>query len=520
MELPTDNRPSSSIPLPVTADNNSDRFRSGQYPSSLEITHKGFCDETPIRKVPVEIWVEIFSESCGLWVGYGSVSVPTLAFSQTCSFWRAITLSTPKLWSKLNLHLGIDKRGLQDLFSLYLDRSYPSHLVLEVRAAGTPTARGLAIFWMLMDASYRWREAKLDFAWASGPNGSISSQLEAYLRSHPVQFDNLETLELLRDLKPYPAYHRFLPTTLKGSTALRLVKMEGFLKEYAQAFAHLNEIHLDLNDIQDLADCFTVCGQLRRARLAPRACNFDPILSNDSKIIHHQLSSLECDFTYPEDLNAVLSSLVLPALVTLKVSLELPSLEVSEYFINLSRTLESIKSMIVESSCTLRELELWEGLIPSSRSPPDQPLMELLNLTPMLTRLTLCAQRYSVLSDKLFRSLTLSSSLTTALLPLLEVFHIYIIDDPDFYHSEDGSPLSNEPLPDPEVVAMMVSSRRSEVSRTRLKSFKFDVTLDPRTVPSADAWIKSFTDRALPRLRELEVGGLELVVQLEMEKLF
>jgi len=224
MELPTDNRPSSNIPLPVIADISLDRFRSGQYPSSLEITYKGF--------VPVEIWVEIFSECCGLWIGFpnGSISVPTLAFSQTCSFWRAITLSTSKLWSKLNLHLGIDRHGLQDLVSLYLDRSYLSHLVLEVRAAGTPTVRGLAIFWMLMDASYRWQEAKLDFAWASSPNGSISSQLEAYLRSHRVQFDNLETLELSRDWKPYPAYHRFLPATLKSSTALRLVKMEGFLK--------------------------------------------------------------------------------------------------------------------------------------------------------------------------------------------------------------------------------------------------------------------------------------------------
>jgi len=74
--------------------------------------------------------------------------------------------------------------------------------------------------------------------------------------------------------------------------------------------------------------------------------------------------------------------------------------------------------------------------------------------------------------------------------------------------------LSNEPLPDPEAVTMIVSSR------TQLKSFKFDVILDPRIVPSADAWTKSFTDRALPRLRELEVGGLELIVQLEMEKLF
>ncbi|THU92601.1 hypothetical protein K435DRAFT_612270, partial [Dendrothele bispora CBS 962.96] len=93
-----------------------------------------------IRKVPPEIWIEIFTLYCGeydlLIDKEANISAPTLTLSSVCSRWRDLAISTPELWSHMSIHLQTTGKGygVQPLARLFTDRSRPSPLSLKLEA--------------------------------------------------------------------------------------------------------------------------------------------------------------------------------------------------------------------------------------------------------------------------------------------------------------------------------------------------------------------------------------------------
>ncbi|KAK7472120.1 hypothetical protein VKT23_000241 [Stygiomarasmius scandens] len=484
---------------------------------------------SPLRKVPAEIWIEIFSEYIqvdgSLWMSWDFDEIrvwsSALPLSQTCSFWRAIALSAPKLWSSLSLDLSGDKHGLGDLVQLHLRRSDPSPLMLDMYSLrGAPSTRGWAIFWNLVNTSRsRWLSVKMDIPWE--PSGcNISPQKDV---RNQFQFDILRELEVSEDFdlndSGNPPYHELAYMMIKGSPLLRLLKVQGLYKTLAHSFVNLNEIHLKLIGMQELVDCFTLCPQLCKATLFSFYLPYEdrPLFPLPTKITHHKLSCLELEFIEPDEATAILSSLVLPSLITLNVKFDLQSffernddpeleyLRLSSVFV----AMESLKTMVTQSSCPLEELELGAGFIACGQGASDRALIELFALTPKLTRLRIDAQRYSTFSDKFFQSLTFSAPSVTAqkdLLPLLKVLHLRIVDVPQF-HGEG-------PLPDPDLIFTMVNSRRVKGCTAQLKMFHFSIQVDPHVTPRADEWVQFFTTITEPRLRDLEADGLGLSLRV------
>ncbi|KAL0063517.1 hypothetical protein AAF712_009614 [Marasmius tenuissimus] len=94
------------------------------------------------RRIPVELWVQIFARlysmtedeypltlhtSQGVWMA------PAIALSQVCSRWRGILLSTPALWTSIDISLSSLPPSSQRLLELYLRNSkqHPLHVKLQ-----------------------------------------------------------------------------------------------------------------------------------------------------------------------------------------------------------------------------------------------------------------------------------------------------------------------------------------------------------------------------------------------------
>ncbi|THU82283.1 hypothetical protein K435DRAFT_691803, partial [Dendrothele bispora CBS 962.96] len=109
---------------------------------------------SPIRRLPVEILLEIFSIVCSESGGHLSmpktrkkprqprdhcvITATTLSLSQICSFWRDIVKDSPHLWSTLAVNLAlitdIEGDGILALVHLYITRSSSFPLTLDIFA--------------------------------------------------------------------------------------------------------------------------------------------------------------------------------------------------------------------------------------------------------------------------------------------------------------------------------------------------------------------------------------------------
>ncbi|KAK7469050.1 hypothetical protein VKT23_003543 [Stygiomarasmius scandens] len=96
----------------------------------------------PVRKLPVEILLEIFSYACvqnpSLSITSANyedkLSMPTFHIARTCSQWRKIALSNPGLWSNITVDLAQRSWNVRDLVKLYLHRSGSTLLTLSIKA--------------------------------------------------------------------------------------------------------------------------------------------------------------------------------------------------------------------------------------------------------------------------------------------------------------------------------------------------------------------------------------------------
>ncbi|KAK7032082.1 hypothetical protein VNI00_013451 [Paramarasmius palmivorus] len=141
------------------------------------------------RRLPIEIWDEVFSLICLIdgfslslpaTCGDGSAGATTLTLSQVCSLWRDVVTNTPKLWSSFALSITKISVPIQGLLSHYLRRS--ANHPLKIRAyhrdrgiyedeedsdddllAAAVGKHGIIAFRMLMSHCTRFQELELAF---------------------------------------------------------------------------------------------------------------------------------------------------------------------------------------------------------------------------------------------------------------------------------------------------------------------------------------------------------------------
>ncbi|KAK7456502.1 hypothetical protein VKT23_010753 [Stygiomarasmius scandens] len=113
----------------------------------LSVLEKNF-----IRWLPSELLMEVFLWCCVSGNNPTTERHPTFVLSHVCSRWRNIALSTPKLWSRLGLHLSTGKDGsVKRLLSM----CYFTELFLE-RSGETPLDVALEVPSRHVDAALEW----------------------------------------------------------------------------------------------------------------------------------------------------------------------------------------------------------------------------------------------------------------------------------------------------------------------------------------------------------------------------
>ncbi|KII86350.1 hypothetical protein PLICRDRAFT_286421 [Plicaturopsis crispa FD-325 SS-3] len=115
-------------------------------------------------ELPPEIWAEIFS-----YQEDGDTFRPDCApllHAQVCRHWRAICLSTPRLWSSLTIHFHRRNSDSQlALTKLYLERSREHPLSIELHIGRDSKDRSFVE--ALIPHSHRWLNVELMMPWSS-----------------------------------------------------------------------------------------------------------------------------------------------------------------------------------------------------------------------------------------------------------------------------------------------------------------------------------------------------------------
>ncbi|KAK7448878.1 hypothetical protein VKT23_013610 [Stygiomarasmius scandens] len=427
---------------------------------------------SPVRKIPVEIWTEIFSifleDSCNLHITYYKISLPTLRLSHVCGFWRTIVMSTPKLWSNLDVNIMHGRDEMVEAVSFYLDRSKTAPLCLKLTALTKyghevyPDrfgSRSWQAFKLLLDVHTRWFKVKLNFRWQV----LNDREIEGHLKTMSTYCNILQSFSITMGdtSSPEPCPHLF--RLLERAPQLQSFSSNYFDKSFTLSFYNLVDISVGSLLAEDMLFYLSICPKLERADFA--VVNFNRH-ANARPVCHTRLCSLKCFFESDIAIADTFMGLTLPALSRLELSTRGNQRE--------NRT--SLQDLLLRSRCPLKYLNL-----DSDTFTCDQELAEILSLTPKLTHLEL--DPYHGLTTASFQSLTLEDG-KLPLLPQLESFHSQLYP----------------PFPEPEAILLMVKSRGQN---KRLESFTF---IAEYYLTLVDQWERGqwLTSRAEPGLQILE----------------
>ncbi|KAK7031289.1 hypothetical protein VNI00_013543 [Paramarasmius palmivorus] len=152
--------------------------------------------QSAVRKVPFEIWREIFTEVClaspvgSFWISTATnrepiVSLPTWDLSHVCSTWRRIVQDCPALWSSITVNLHNLNPDISIPLQTYLINSKDHPLNIEIvfdrcnrsKPDGPPfwlTANGRTALFMLVGHASRWKELSLSVESGTAPEILLS----------------------------------------------------------------------------------------------------------------------------------------------------------------------------------------------------------------------------------------------------------------------------------------------------------------------------------------------------------
>ncbi|KAK7473291.1 hypothetical protein VKT23_001387 [Stygiomarasmius scandens] len=365
----------------------------------------------PVRKLPLEILTEIFERCCedgGLLIyrfgDEGAVATPALSLSQTCSYWREVLLSQPKLWSKLyiNLIMG-DRTRIKSLVDLYLTRSEGGpglNLDISARTRGgnllvTLGFAAWSIFISLLEASGRWLEASFYIRW--------DLYLAMKVDSLGLDCDNLQSLSLKWQSDYHPTITPPFFRALVDTPSLRSLTLQSFCPDFPFAYQNLQKFESRFFVLSDLSSFLAAYPEIEDM-VVDIDHDPDPDLEEtpDSgdlgvpRVIFGNIRSLRYHTVHPEFIYKVIPNFTFPALTML----DLHCFWATEWQHAMT---ESLKTMLQSLGRQLNTLKLRGRLVEN-----DQELINVLSLAPAVRAFTLDPWRcyQNILTDKFFRDLS------------------------------------------------------------------------------------------------------------------
>ncbi|KAF5340424.1 hypothetical protein D9758_013547 [Tetrapyrgos nigripes] len=490
---------------------------------------------SPIRKVPFELWSEIFALAifslpgcCSLQITYEDITAPVLELSHVCSLWRAAAISTPVLWSNMDVNLA-DVTRIEKIVHLYLRRSEGSLLQLKLCAlddfdngieALTPC--GWHVFEMLLEVSNRWSHAAFEFWWELLDDKKIEDKLKTlswnceFLQSFNVDF-NGDIPENAEDAAQSPRLFQLL----KRAPRLQILGLAPLRKWFLLPFAQLQDL-ASISRVDDVLSCFTMCSNLQKLDLV--IINFSRRTLPDTRRIEHtKLRSLtwRLHSSHGPDIHSLL---FLPSLTELAFSTP-----VDYKLQDAPRLCSSIQDFLrTHSKCQLKSLKLGAGFYIS-----DEDLLQMLSLIPTITHLELSSCEFRGFMPPFFKGLTLRIADTGndsagILLPRLTNLHISIDERIGYGILWKPIPLqwsNGFPFPHPNDILSMLESRRKSVEDSQgqtslLESFNLEVYLNRvRDDCSVKDWTTVWFGQKLgSHLKTLATEGLKLKLRISSFK--
>ncbi|KAF5371799.1 hypothetical protein D9758_003382 [Tetrapyrgos nigripes] len=479
---------------------------------------------SPNRRVPVEIWTQIFQTSIsplsspGLTVNEdGILLTPTLNLTHVCATWRAVVISMPGLWSNLDLVLENDPETdsrLANTVPIYLQRSQTSPLRFKLNAVREPGdddddddeveigPAGWGVFKRLLEVSDRWLAVELNMAWSIANHSNLGNILKAFQDN---QCNILQSLSI-----DFGGTHEFdeseesprLFELFARAPQFKSLRLEEFDPSFALPFSQLRELTVDSIFGEQIMLPFEMCHNLLKLDITVESLEDYHIYSGFFEECMPVLSSLRCSlFSCVSNAHPIFPCLSLPALRHLELSADY------SYGVEACQALSyNLKDLILRSSCQLSTLKLAIfGL-------SDQDIIQILLQTPQLAHLELGALHSRGFTTSLFQHLSLHSNQPGNGLLVLRLTSLLIwIDNRCCQDLEDL-------LPDPKVILAMVQSRRNPEIEG-LTSFGFHVFRHSASAISSrfKDWVSSFSRVAEPGLSALAEGGLELELDLTSE---
>ncbi|KAJ8087704.1 hypothetical protein PM082_006540 [Marasmius tenuissimus] len=447
-----------------------------------------------LRKIPVEVWEEIFTFVCltedtssfycyidaGIPDAKHEIDYSPCVVSSVCSYWRAVALSYPRLWSFIEVHLHNLQWDIRRPLDLFI-KNAQNH-PLSVFISCSPDQKGHT------DTS---RSALELLAKHLGRCETIS----LYIRGNfsVIDFPQPPT-------QSFPLLKAFY-TDLTSARNLIDVQTSGWFWEAIRVAPLLD--HLDMDQFPIVSGAFPyrqvthltlrkppntsppslkdlpLCRNLRTLTLF-HYCRVKQAENPRMRFVHREppndveIPSLRRlviqngHTTFPTYLISLFTWFILPSLEELKIELEDP------IFPPVSQFPTSFLPTFTRSTDSLRKLTLQFSGFPEAADP--SALFDVLKGTPNLIHLELFTQAKNGIIraspvTRLFNALTIqpNSSPESYLLPKLEVLRIH---DPEFLSV------------DPQVLTLMLSMLQSRFRPVGAEGTRTRLTI-PKNAPRA-----------------------------------
>jgi len=474
----------------------------------------------PVRKLPVEILLEIFSLLCTKSPGLSVTSAcrrslvctPTLDIASTCNHWRKIALSNPSLWSNISIDLAYRGLSIPDLVKLYLQRSKSVLLTLTITAFRLDhntmddddrhlkelSQESWEILRSILDEMPRWSRASFDLS------TSIYRSVDEWayhgweedIPDHPSP--NLTHLRLAWEDESGSGdeglndfFHKF-----RSASKLRVLQVPCFQSSFPLPFEKIVEAKLLYHSGHQMRAFLQRCSRLKVLSISQAF--WAQKISSDRPIVSHILESITINLgRLDSKLGKTLSSLDLPNLTSLSLSREPFSNDDAESQRNFSR---SLKQMLDKSQRIL-SLTL-DGFLLS-----DQDLITILPQMKCLRELVLMMGReYNcILTNAFVRALYTPDCDTESPSGLVDgLNHLeFHFKECYFYNHRRQQPPDLQ-LVEPELLITMLESRRSS-----LRHFELHGEIGS---PYSAEWLENFAPegRYRDRLFALHANGLRI----------
>lgn len=367
-----------------------------------------FSVRAPIRKLPLEILINIFELACSSHVGLNSLSrnrrgvvpVATLVLSHICSRWRNLVVSVPALWSCFEFdYTQLGHLDSESLIHLFLERSRSHILDFALHVSDQSSLNCHKSDFFSIQNCARWRSVVID-----GPALSLnSSENQHSMRgfstnprcsSRRTQSALLDTVLplLFASQRTFPEL-RDLQVSSIESSPLSTMRFLGFSPSFSVTCPKLRSLvlhNLDTIDFRFTQPCpaveyvalrgisATCASQILMSSLnvrdiilnvtrVGRACEWKPHTFHCARMLEIQ--------TLDKGMWPMLDSFTMPALTHLRfispMHMELPSALAT-----------SLVSLLTRSRAFLTHLTLHSICFRTSRE-----ILQLLHLLPTLTYL-------------------------------------------------------------------------------------------------------------------------------------